>query len=254
MQVESDNEEVHTSTYSLVHFGAGRCNELSGYLDLQPQRILLVEADPELAEDLKKRTAFLEQVQVQCAAVAGNPGPVTFYRYNLPHAGSLHSASGMLKLYPGLRVVEKFPMEAVSPNKVLEPLHLEDYQENHWVIDIPGEELQVLQSLLRTGQLHLFFRIQLYCGREPLYENSEPSSRILEWLQENERLLSGPDGKIKGWGWGFQEKSRDKITADLDNSCLALETLVRLEGICPPLLFANARWLIGACAKEFSPR
>ena len=88
---------IQLSVDTVVHFGAGYCNELDAYLALKPQRIILVEADPLLAEILGKRTNQLPQVKVECAAVAGQPGPVNFHRYNLPDAGSIHAATGLFR-------------------------------------------------------------------------------------------------------------------------------------------------------------
>ncbi|NJC88971.1 MAG: hypothetical protein FIB02_10670 [Desulfuromonas sp.] len=168
----------------LVHFGAGRCSELDKYLALQPGRLLLVEADPLLAEMLHARAAAFPHVQVCCAAVAGVAGPGRFYRYNLPDAGSLHAASGLRQLFPGLRTLEQFDVEMVRPESLLHPLRLAAEQDNFLVIDLPGEELPVLQALQDSRQLHLFRQLYLNCGREPLYEGSVAARQILNWLQE----------------------------------------------------------------------
>ena len=169
---------------TVVHLGAGNCSELDAHLALQPRQMLLVEADLQLAEALRRHTADLPQVQVVCAAVAGSPGPAVLYRYNLPDASSLHPAQGLLQLFPGLKLLESLQLESVSPSALLQPMQLQEGQENILLIDLPGEELPALQALQQAQQLHLFRRIQLYCGREPLYESSEPAALILHWLQE----------------------------------------------------------------------
>ena len=91
-------------------------------------------------------------------------------------------------------------METVSPVTLVQPLQLQAQQENHLVIDLPGEELPVLQALQQAQQLHLFRYIRLQqCGREPLYENSKPASRILQWLQEQGfDLLAEDDSQSPG--------------------------------------------------------
>lgn len=184
MQTKMKNEDIYIlqPIDTLVHLGAGRCSELDDYLTLQPQRVLLVEADPQLAEALQKRTVDLSQVQVVCAAVAGQPGEVTLHRYNLPEANSLHSASGLLDLFPGLKVLERRQLQAIGPATLLEALDLKIEQENRLVIDLPGEELPALQALLQANQLHLFGQLQLHCGREPLYQGSQPAAWVLQWL------------------------------------------------------------------------
>ncbi|MBN2241894.1 MAG: hypothetical protein JW793_04325, partial [Acidobacteria bacterium] len=191
-----EGSPFHPSIGVLIHLGAGLCGELDAHLSLKPERILLVEADPALAASLEKRTAGIPQAEVRRAAVAARPGPAVFFRYNLPDAGSLHRAAGLLELYPGLRIVERLEVETVSPAALLQPLRLEAARNNHLIVDIPGEELPVLDSMRRADQLHLFSRIRLYCGRESLYEGDVPAIRILEWLHEaGFDLLSEEAGK-----------------------------------------------------------
>jgi FkbM family methyltransferase len=191
-----DDVQARKQIDTIVHLGAGRCGELDAYLALEPQRLLLVEADPELAETLQARATDHPQVQVVRAAVAGTSGPATFFRYNLPGAGSLRAASGLRQLFPGLKLVEEVPVEAVTPGKLLQPLELRVEDENQLVVDLPGEELPVLQALLREGQLHIFSHVQLYCGREPLYEGSEPAARVLQWLKEQGFDLQAEDDSL----------------------------------------------------------
>jgi FkbM family methyltransferase len=175
---------THANIDTLVHLGAGACNELDAHLARKPKRMLLVEADPQLAEALQARTASLQQVQVQCAAVAAHEGFATFHRFNLPYAGSLHAATGLRELFPGLRTVDQLKVETISPVTLLQPLQLQPNQENLLIVDLPGEELAVLKALQQGDQLFLFRQLQLHCGRQPLYENSEPAATVLRWLQE----------------------------------------------------------------------
>ena len=144
----------------------------------------MVEADSQLAKELQNRIEGVKQAQVSCVAIAGNPGDAILYRYNFPELNSLHPASGLMDLFPGLKLVEQQQVKTVSPVTLLQPLQLEAEKENRLVIDLPGEELPVLQALQQSQQLDLFSQILLYCGREPLYEGSEPATRILEWLRE----------------------------------------------------------------------
>jgi hypothetical protein len=185
MQIDIDKEQNTQAIDTLIHLGAGRCSELDDYLALQPHRLLLVEADPLLAEDLNARTAGLTQVQVMCAAVAGQPGPATFHRYSLSEVNSLHSASGLLALFPGLKTVEQLQVEKVSPAKLLQPLQLQANQENRLVIDLPGEELPVLQALEATKLLDLFGQLYLHCGKDSLYKGCEKASHVLCWLKNH---------------------------------------------------------------------
>ena len=169
---------------TLVHLGAGQCSELDEYLALSPRQLLLVEADSQLAKELETRIQGLTNAQVCCAAIAGKPGDAIWYRYNFPELNSLCPASGLMEIFPGLKLVEAQQVETISPVTLLEPLQLEAEKENRLVVDLPGEELPVLQALQQSQRLEVFSRISLYCGSESLYEGSETAGRILDWLQE----------------------------------------------------------------------
>lgn len=199
MQTQPDIDKAQNTQAidTLIHLGAGRCSELDDYLALQPRYLLLVEADPLLAEDLNARTEGLTQVQVMRAAVAGQPGSATFYRYNLPDANGLHPASGLLELFPGLKTVEQLQVEAVGPEVLMQPIGLQSEQKNRLVIDLPGEELPVLQALEAANILHLFRQVHLHCGHNSLCEGGEPAARVLQWL------------KRKGFNLVTEDHSRD---------------------------------------------
>ncbi|HRQ56901.1 MAG TPA: hypothetical protein PLN31_05750 [Azoarcus taiwanensis] len=168
----------------LVHMGAGRCRELDSHLAAKPTKVLLIEADPQLAEALEARTADLPQVQVTCAALAGERRAAQFQRYNLPDVGSLHAASGLLELFPGLRTLQRIAVETTPAPELIGPLRLDAAQENLLVVDVPAEELPVLQALQQAEQLHLFRHLHVHCGRESLYERSQPASSVVQWLRD----------------------------------------------------------------------
>lgn len=173
----------------LVHLGAGQCSELAQYIALRPQSLLLIEADPQIAHDLQARAAEYAQLKVICAAVSGHPGPAILHRYNLPGASSLHPATGLKKLFPGLKETGRIKVEAVTPDSLFRSLNLQNDFENTLVIDLPGEELPILQSLLKSELLYLFSRLYLNCGREPLYEGSTTAQSILQWLEKHGYVL-----------------------------------------------------------------
>ncbi|RRS34800.1 MAG: hypothetical protein OI74_04115, partial [Gammaproteobacteria bacterium (ex Lamellibrachia satsuma)] len=188
MHKEQHNSQIWPTTHmdTIVHLGAGRCRELDDYLAAKPARLLLVEADPQLAKMLQARTIDQPQVEVINRAVAAHTGPVTFHRYNLPDVGSLYQAApGLLELFPGLKMVQELQMEAIDPATLLQSIHQQVEQRNQLIIDLPGEELPVLKALQQADQLHYFEQLQLHCGRQSLYEDGEPAATILQWLQDH---------------------------------------------------------------------
>lgn len=208
MQIEPNINGIQAGKRlnTIVYMGAGSCRELDALLALQPQRLLLIEADPRLASALKVRTAAQKQIQVQNTAVSGSPGTATLYRYNLPYAGSIHPPGGLLELYPGLKIVEQLQIKTESPVALLQPLGLAAEQENLLIVDLPGEEFSVLQALQHAGQLQIFRQLQVHCGRQPLYVDDKPAAQILQWLQ----------------GQGFDVLAEDD-TQNQDRPCWTLQ-------------------------------
>ncbi|RLJ20548.1 hypothetical protein DJ030_06415, partial [bacterium endosymbiont of Escarpia laminata] len=182
---------------TIVHLGAGRCSELDDYLAAKPDHLLLVEADPQLAKALQARTTDYPQVEVINRAVAALPGPATFLRYNLPDVGSLRRPGPeLMELFPGLKTVQELQIETFDPVTLIQPLQLQVEQRNRLIIDLPGEELPVLKALQQADQLHLFEQVQLHCGRQSLYEDGEPATTVLQWLQDKGfDLLTEDDSK-----------------------------------------------------------
>jgi len=73
-------------------------------------------------------------------------------------------------------------------------------------------------------------------------EARERIDSAVEWLRNQEKPLFEDRG-IMGWGWDFSPFK-------FDNTCLTLETLVRMPEAPLPLLTSNARWLIRNQYKE----
>ena len=80
--------------------------------------------------------------------------------------------------------MKSLQVATVSPVALIQPLQLSPQQENLLIIDLPGEELAVLQALKQAHLLHWFGKVHLQCGVEPFYEGSEPAEQILQWLQD----------------------------------------------------------------------
>lgn len=179
---------------TIVHLGAGTCEELDAYLGRRPRNIWLVEADPTLAEQLRARVAGLSGVEMDCIAVAGCSGPRTLHRYNLPRSGSLHPATGLLSLFPGLREVEQLKVDAVRATHLLEALDLQPDAHNVMVVDLAGEERGVLQDLFDSQHLHRFRELRVHCGRDPLYQGSLSSEQLIAWLESIGFSVASEDG------------------------------------------------------------
>ena len=171
------------SMHTVIHLGSGLCRELDDYLAQAPRRVLLIEADPDTSEQLRRRTADQATVEVRCLALAARSGPATLHRYNLPEANSLHPAEGLQQLFPGLRLLETVELEARDVVGVIDALDLEADAEHLLVIELPGEDVGVLEALHAADLLSRFRHLRLHSGLEPLYRGSVPAMTLVEWLK-----------------------------------------------------------------------
>ncbi|MDF1615659.1 FkbM family methyltransferase [Desulfurivibrio dismutans] len=169
----------------IIHLGAGQGHELDNYLSLRPEKIVLVEAEPSAVRALERRTASLAQVEVLPVAVAATSGKAVLKGFNLPRFNSLRTPSGITELFPGLRLHKDFEVNALTTPDLINKIGPTAEQENWLVIDVPGEEAEVLEALQQAGRLHLFDRIVLHCGKVALYEGGRDAELLLRLLDDN---------------------------------------------------------------------
>lgn len=167
----------------IVQLGAGQCTELDGYVQAGATKIVLVEANPVTADGLRRCSQDYPNVEVIESAVGPKAGSTTLRVYNFRELSGLRKPTGLLELFPGLRLEKEIQTQVKPCNQIIDGLALEDEQ-NLLIIDTPGEELVVLESLKEAGQLGHFQRVVFQCGTDPLYDNSASVDFILNFLKE----------------------------------------------------------------------
>ena len=178
------NVENAVDTHSIVHLGAGKCSELESYLATQAVRIVLVDANPSVIHTLKQKSTGAARIEIIEAAISEQTGPVTLNLFNLADASSLHAPTGLLQLFPGLKISQQLQVKTQTAAAIIQPLKLYAAHNNLLVIDIPGEERSTLEALQAEGLLEQFAQIQLHCGIAELYEDSGDASHIIQLLQQ----------------------------------------------------------------------
>jgi len=133
---------------TVVHLGAGEGQALEYFSATPPQRLILVEGDPDRAAALRARTAHLEAVEVRAEVVSARGGPATWRRYNLPSLDGYTDASSLSVYYPRLREVERRSRESTSFAALLERLQLSPDSDRPalLVVDLPGVGCDLLKS------------------------------------------------------------------------------------------------------------
>lgn len=182
-------------TGAIVHVGAGYCRELAGYLSEPAGRIILVEADPDQARELRQRVTDNNRVEVIAVAVAPIAGVVRLKRFRLGTLNSLRAPTGIHELYPGLRLQDEIDVEAITPRQLIEMLELRLGQSNRLIIDTPGEEAAIVHALQEGGDLAVFERIDLCCGTSNHYEGNQDATAVLRILGQHGYEVEGCDDR-----------------------------------------------------------
>jgi squalene cyclase len=68
-------------------------------------------------------------------------------------------------------------------------------------------------------------------------------AKAVEWIRTQEKPIFDSDRNIKGWGW-------ESSTSHCEDTCFTVETLAQLPQASPPLLSANAKWLVDTQVKR----
>lgn len=185
MPVLSIIKNVMAEADAVIHFGAGKCRELSFYQEADSRiQFLLVEAHPGMARELAARVHANRNIRVKPFAVAASSGEGTLHCYNLPDCNSLREATGLQELFPGLREIETKAVQCRTPAQFLAALELAEKDTACLVIDTPGEELAILQSLANENELSRCNQLVLRCGKQPLYKGAASERDILNFLEQ----------------------------------------------------------------------
>lgn len=188
-----------------LHVGAGAEAPLAGYLAATTGRIVLVEPDPEAAADLQDRVAALPdaaraRVEVIAAAVAATDGPATLQVLNMADLSALTAPTGLREIYPGLRILSQVPVAGIAPAGLIARLEPMPEAGNRLIVEAAGQEMVLLAGLAEHGALTRFGRIDVVCGREPMYQGAVPAAEVLQFLQaQGYTPLSDPAAEDPDW-------------------------------------------------------
>lgn len=170
--------------HTLLHIGAGYSTELNDWLDLGFEKVILVEPNPELAEQLRDKTAQLSNVNVLELAISEDVELNTLHTYNLPQADSLRPIAGLKKLYPGLKCLSSYQVTTESIVAVVTRLVPNAQPENMLVIQAAGESGTVIKALAENQLLTRFSHISITDTYIAGYENSMSSDDTLALLTD----------------------------------------------------------------------
>ena len=186
------------------------------------QQIIAVEADNALVAQLKQQFQQ-HSITVQEAAVATKSESAVFYRYNLPQCNALSVANKALKhLFPGLKLQEQQELETIELATLLQPYALKG-QENLLLLELPAQNLALLEHLASHALLNHFNHLMLQHSTEPLYAGAASLADIQAFLAKEGYEIqdtddSDPDFPVLRFyrdAQAIQLKQAEAITAEL---------------------------------------
>jgi FkbM family methyltransferase len=139
------------SPRGIIHVGAHEGAELPWYQSFGFQKILFIEANPEVFEKLQRNAADAPGVTVVNRAVLDKPGPIQLHVTSFDQSSSLLALETHLKHYPGIQEARTLTVEGVTLDSLLEENGLDAAEFNFLTMDIQGAELMALRGA--TGVL-----------------------------------------------------------------------------------------------------
>jgi hypothetical protein len=147
----------------------------------------------------------------------------------------------------GLQTFDEFEGRSEFHDRVSDGLHWlaktqkEDGSWNAGSCDPIHPKPQGQPSITKTcDAIQGILGVSEYLGKT---EFSDSITKAVNWILSQERLL--PEDQSHKAGWGFYDETAFPM-ADLDSTCLTLETLVRTNEVFLPFVSVNALWLIKA--------
>ncbi|MFC0047226.1 hypothetical protein [Rheinheimera tilapiae] len=177
----------------LVWVGSGDAANFHSLIPESYSQCLLIEADEMQTEPLLQLQQRDEKVRSLIKAVATEDGPSLFYRYNLDQFNALQPATGLLQLYPGLKLQEQVTLQAISISTLIREQQLEPTFKHTLVLSVPAQAYGLLRSLAEQDLLTLFYQLNVQVGQTELYQDAGTCSELEFWLQQQGYLLCETD-------------------------------------------------------------
>jgi hypothetical protein len=178
---------------TVIHLGAGPYFEEELYRDIQADRIVLIEADPSAAEEMRAvckdpRVEIIEEL------IAPKEGMHAFHRFTLPSLNGLFAAGEITRIYPRVREVECPSLHGRPLQSVLTRVKRAHDLPNLLMLDVPGLEAALLEGLA-SGDLEDLDWVFIRGADGSLMEGAKPASEAIRMLE--------------GWHYAIKASDRD---------------------------------------------
>lgn len=168
-------------------------------LSLPAQHVALVVPAPLLPAQLAKRVKTDNRLSLHPVLVGREKGQVQLSVFNFPAMSSAHAPTAALRaLFPNLKNQRRVEIDTLPLGDLIEEIPSEDDRPDMLVIDLPGEEADILAALRDSGAATRFAHILLRAGQEAMYEGTQPVQKLCAQLEAEgyrtvRRDLDDPD-------------------------------------------------------------
>ena len=161
--------------------GGGAGADLAHWRALQPQRLVVCEPQPALADELLRKLRADAGETLVRGAIAAADGTLTLQLLNNPRESGVQPPTGLLAHQPRLQVQTTLAVPAQTLWQMAEALQLSADAPHLLVLDAPGQASAILQPSLAA--LQRFEWLVLRTGTEALYAGDAPCTDLLAMLQ-----------------------------------------------------------------------
>ena len=137
---ELDCEKLDT----VVHLGAGLCHEMEDYLRLGAEKIILVECNPDVIDQLRFRVRGLKNVTIIPTAVCSQEGNAHFWVTNNPRESSLLRPNRLFEWYPNLEVSRELTVSCKTLDQLTKDFVIDEELKNLLLVEVQGAEGDIL--------------------------------------------------------------------------------------------------------------
>lgn len=168
---------IATPVGYIIHVGAGQCSELQRYLELDPQQIVLIEADAQQAMQLKSMTQLQKNINVLTCAVADKKEAKTLKILSNPRDSSLLMPEKILDHYPSLVIASEQAVTTETLNDALKGYTLDKDYQHLLILEVQGLEGLIIKSV-PVECLQQFSGIIIRSSAEQLYQQEQQENIV----------------------------------------------------------------------------
>jgi len=165
-----------------LHVGAHKGDEIKTYRARQISPVVFVEANPDLAADLRARFKADDDVSVIEAAASDSTGTATFNVTSMDQSSSLLDLKDHATLYPKIKVAKQIEVRTAQLDDLLEEAGIDTGTLDFIAMDIQGAELMALKGATRL--LGSIKALQLEVNFSELYDGCPLVSELDAFLGE----------------------------------------------------------------------